>query len=419
MAGHGARVPVAGRGGMKRREFLKLAGGFTLAQGVSGWVAADGAAGQPLFVVVFLRGGADGLHLVAPSADPLYVAARPADLRVLDSGDKAGGLLANSLQPDLGFRLHPGLGVLLPLYQSGHLGIVHAAGLENATRSHFVAQDMMERGVAADKGLVESTGWLARSLLPSREALAAYSTTSNPVFGLKGVPGYLAAPDLAGGLGFPYGDATRQLLGQWAERGSEFSKATASALQVIERASSAVQKGANGKVLPYVPMGSISYNPGGDFGRRLSAVAQLARADIGLKAAWVDFGIWDTHENQGGRMADLASRLGGGLAAFFEDMSQAGRPVVVVALSEFGRRLRANKSNGTDHGHAGVAFVLGAGVRGGRMYGRWPGLETRQLDQGVDLAVTTDYRAILAGALSLAGLPAMFPGWAGAPLALG
>ena len=198
MAGHGARVPVAGRGGVKRREFLKLAGGFTLAQGVSGRVAADGAAGQPLFVVVFLRGGADGLHLVAPSADPLYVAARPADLRVLDSGDKAGGLLANSLQPDLGFRLHPGLGALLPLYQSGHLGIVHAAGLENATRSHFVAQDMMERGVAADKGLVESTGWLARSLLPSREALAAYSTTSNPVFGLKGVPGYLAAPDLAG-----------------------------------------------------------------------------------------------------------------------------------------------------------------------------------------------------------------------------
>lgn len=404
---------------MKRREFLKLAGGFTLTQGVSGWVGAEPMAGHPVFVTVFLRGGADGLHLVGPAADPLYVAARPNDLRVLDSSDKAGELLANALVPELGFRFHPGLGALQPLYQAGHLAVVHAAGLSNATRSHFVAQDMMERGVASDQGLAESSGWLARSLLPSQEALAAYSTTSNPVFGLKGVPGYLAAADLAGGLSFPYGDATRQLLARWAGQETTLGRATTAALRVIERASGVVQKGANGKALPYLPMGSVSYNAGGDFGRRLSAVAQMVRADVGLKAAWVDFGIWDTHENQGGRMATLATQFAGGLSAFFEDMTQARRPVVLVALSEFGRRLRANKSNGTDHGHAGVAFVLGSGVRGGRMYGRWPGLETRQLDQGVDLAVTTDYRAILAGALSLAGLPAQFPGWVGAPLVLG
>ena len=392
---------------------------MALMPGVTAWVSAEQTASQAVFVMVFLRGGADGLHLVAPSSDPLYVAARPADLRVLDAGEKAGLLLSNTLEPDLGFRLHPGLAPLLPLYQAGNLAIVHAAGLANATRSHFVAQDMMERGVASEKEIAEAKGWLARALPVSRDGVTAFSSTSNPVFGLKGVPGYLAAPDLSAGLGFPYGDGTRQLLAQWAVSGTAIGDATAAALQVVERVSRSLPKSADGKVLPYTTRGSMPYSDGGDFGKRMSTVAQLVRADIGLKAAWVDYGIWDTHENQGGRMADLATRLAAGLAAFHEDMTQAKRPVVVVALSEFGRRLRANKSNGTDHGHGGVSFVLGAGVRGGRMYGRWPGLETRQLDEGVDLAVTTDYRAILAGALPLAGLPSSFPGWSGAPLPLG
>lgn len=406
---------------MKRREFLKFSAALSLADGVSGWVSADPSIGQPVFVMIFLRGGADGLNLVGPASDPLYVAARPAELRVPESGDRAGALLANSLAPELGFRLHPSLMPLLPLYQSGHLAIVHAAGLTNATRSHFVAQDMMERGVVSDQGLSETTGWLARSLPASAEALAAYSTTNNPVFGLKCVPGYLAAPDLAGATGFPYGETTRQLLARWADghAGSDLGRAMSAALRVIDKTSSVVQKGANGKPLPYAPMGNVSYVAGGDFGRRLSTVAQLIRSDVGLTAAWVDYGIWDTHENQGGRIAELASRLAAGLAAFHEDMAQASRQVVVVALSEFGRRLRANKSAGTDHGHGGLALVSGHGVAGGRMLGRWPGLETAQLDQGVDLAVTTDYRSILAGALSLARLPASFPGWKGTPLMLG
>jgi uncharacterized protein (DUF1501 family) len=403
---------------MKRREFLKFAGGIALAPGVSAWSAAETALGQPAFVTVFLRGGADGLHLVGPSSDPLYVAARPADLRILDEGDKAGILLPNSLVEQLGFRLHPALSPLFPLYQSGHLAIIHAAGLSNATRSHFVAQDLIERGVSSEKGMSEATGWLARALPPSRNVVSAYSATSNPVFGLKGAPGYLAAPDLSGGLNFPYGDLTRQLLAQWAAPETALGAATADALKLIDGANRAIQKGADGKVLPYVPAGSVSYSAGGDFGKKLAAVAQMIRADIGLKAAWVDYGVWDTHENQGGRVADLASKLGAGLAAFYEDMSKAQRPVVIVALSEFGRRLRANKSNGTDHGHGGVAFVLGSNVRGGRMLGRWPGLETGQLDEGVDLAVTTDYRAILSGTLSLAGLSSVFPGWSGPALSL-
>jgi uncharacterized protein (DUF1501 family) len=401
---------------MKRRDFLKLAGGITLGSGITGWVSADQTIGKPVFLMVFLRGGADGLHLVAPSSDPLYIAARPSDLRILESGEKAGLLLQNTLEETLGFRLHPGLEALLPLYQSGHLVIVHAAGLSNATRSHFVAQDLMERGVSSDKGMSETTGWLARAIIQSRDVVNAYSATNNPVFGLKGSPGYLAAADFNGGLNFPYGDATKQLLSQWAVPGTALGVATADALRVIERANKTIQKGGDGKVLPYVPGGGANYGPSGDFGKRLSAVAQLIRADIGLKAAWVDYGIWDTHENQGARVADLSAKLGAGLAAFYEDMSKAQRPVVVVALSEFGRRLRANKSNGTDHGHGGVAFVLAPGMRGGRMFGRWPGLETRDLDEGVDLAVTTDYRAILSGALSLAGLSSVFPGWTGREL---
>lgn len=404
---------------MKRREFLKMAGGIALAPGVSGWVSAAPSNNRPVFVMVFLRGGADGLHLLGPTADPLYVAARPAELRVLDSGDKAGPLLDNALQPELGFRLHPALAPLLPLYQSGQLAIAHAVGLSNATRSHFVAQDMMERGVASEKGLAEPSGWLARALTEAGAAINAYSTSNNPVFGLKGAPGYLAAPDLAGGIGFPYGEPTRQLLAQWGAAGTPYTEAARQALMVIDQAGRAIARDSNGKVLPYLPAGNANYGTGGDFGKKMAAVAQMMRADIGLQAAWVDFGIWDTHENQGGRVADLAARLAGGLAAFHEDMSRANRPVVLVALSEFGRRLRANKSNGTDHGHGGVAFVLGSGVRGGRMLGRWPGLETPQLDEGVDLAVTTDYRALLAGALNLAGMKPQFPGWSGTPLLLG
>lgn len=404
---------------MKRRDFLKLAGGVALAPGVSGWVSAAPSPAQPVFVMVFLRGGADGLHLVGPAADPLYVAARPAELRVQDGGDKPGLLLARALLPDLGFRLHPALAPLLPLYDDGKLAIVHAVGLANATRSHFVAQDMIERGIASERALAEASGWLARALPVGDDALTAFSATSNPVFGLKGVPAYLAAPDLAGGLAFPYGDGSRQLLARWAVAGSELGEATAAALRVIERAAKAVAKGPDGRVVAYAPAGGGAYAASGDLGKRLSAVAQLVRADVGLKAAWVDYGVWDTHENQGGRVADLAGRFASGLAGFVDDMTQAGRPVVVVALSEFGRRLRANKSNGTDHGHGGVAFVLGAGVAGGRMLGRWPGLSSSELDEGVDLAVTTDYRALLAGALSLAGLRPSFPGWNGAPLALG
>ncbi len=403
---------------MKRRDFLKLTGGLALAPGVSGWVSAEPTTG-PVFVMVFLRGGADGLHLVAPSADPLYVAARPADLRVAAEGDKAGPLLANALVPDLGFRLHPALAPLHPLYQAGHLAVAHAVGLTNATRSHFVAQDMMERGVASERALAEPTGWLARALPATRNGIAAYSAGASPVLGLHGAPAYLALPDPGAGLGFPYGEQTKQLLNRWADPATALGTATRDTLALLDLAAKAQRKGPDGKPQAYLPAGTVPYGPGAEFGKRLSGVAQLIRADLGLKAAWVDFGIWDTHEAQGGRVADLAGKLAAGLAAFMDDMARAQRPVVVVALSEFGRRLRANKSNGTDHGHGGAAFVLGHGVAGGRMVGRWPGLETRQLDEGVDLAVTTDYRALLAGALGLAGLPARFPGWAGEALPLG
>ena len=401
---------------MNRRDFLKGVGGLALAPGLSGWVSADASAATPTFLMVFLRGGADGLHLVAPAADPLYIAARPADLRILAEGDKAGPLLSNSYADDLGFRLHPGLAPLLPLYQARQLAIVHAAGLTNATRSHFVAQDMMERGVATEKEMAETTGWLGRAQARQPNILGAFSATGNPVFGLRGASSYLAAPDLNNGVGFPYGDNTRQLLEQWSTGGSAYGKASADALKILGVAAKAIVKGADGKTKPYASAGALPYAEGADFGRRLSAVAQLIQADLGLRAAWVDYGGWDTHEGQGGRMNELASRLGAGLAAFHDDMAQARRPVVVVVFSEFGRRFRSNKSNGTDHGHGGVAFVLGNDVPGGQCLGHWPGLETRQLDEGVDLAVTTDYRSILTGALQLARLPSSFPGWQGKPL---
>ena len=200
---------------MKRRDFLKLTGGLALAPGVAGWVSAEPTTG-PVFVMIFLRGGADGLHLVAPSADPLYVAARPADLRVAAEGDKAGPLLANALVPDLGFRLHPALAPLHPLYQAGHLAVAHAVGLTNATRSHFVAQDMMERGVASERALAEPTGWLARALPATRSGIAAYSAGASPVLGLHGAPAYLALPDPGALIQVP--DAAVPQTAQWGWR---------------------------------------------------------------------------------------------------------------------------------------------------------------------------------------------------------
>jgi uncharacterized protein (DUF1501 family) len=172
---------------------------------------------------------------------------------------------------------------------------------------------------------------------------------------------------------------------------------------------------AAGKIAAYAPEGNADYAASGDFDRSLRTVAQLAKMEIGLEFAGVDIGGWDTHEYQQGRFANAVDRLSTGLSAFYDDMARYQGRLTVLVLTEFGRRLRSNRSAGTDHGRAGVMAVLGGRVAGGRIYGPWPGLRSEHLDEGVDLAVATDYRRVITEILGQyadpAGLGAVFPGY--------
>ncbi len=411
---------------MNRREFIKaatLAGCYLPFSGISSLSFANATdltkpQTNPLLVVLFLRGGADGLHLVAPSADPDYIASRPPEMRVLDAGDNAGIVLDHTN----GFRMHPAAVGLAELYRGNHLAIVHAVGITDGTRSHFVAQDLIERGVENENMLSIDTGWLTRALAQNDGQLPAYSATNATVFAMRGFANTLSSPDISGGLGIPFGNQTADFLQAVSATGkSKAHQASLAALDIMEKVDAHVPKDDKNKPLTYMPSGNADYSGAGDLTRSLASVARLARMNMGLRVACVDYGGWDTHEGQAGRFNNQAKQLSQGLSAFHQDMAASGQAVITVVMTEFGRRLRANKSNGTDHGHGACWLVMGDDVRGGHLYGEWPGLSTEKLDQGVDLAVTTDYRTLLYEVLSAAGLSTqgVFPEWKPGKTALG
>ncbi|CAO3434409.1 DUF1501 domain-containing protein [Azospirillum doebereinerae] len=394
--------------------------------------AGSAAPAVETLVVVFLRGGADTLSLVAPADDPDYLAARASDLRVRTEGAGAGLRLDQTLAPGLDFRLHPEAAALAELYAGRRLAVVHAAGLSDGTRSHFVAQDLMERGVGDEAGLNRiPTGWAARWLArPGGEgaggegagregggadgAVSAIATAPNTPAALAGDAAALAVADLRQGLAPPGGDPTARVLAALHRSGDgAYARAGRAALAGLSAVDSRLPRLPDGKIEPYAPEAGAVYDDG-EAGRGLQTVARLVKMEIGLRLAWVDVGGWDTHENQPGRFAKGVRQLSQALAAFHADLNRFETRVTVVVLSEFGRRLRGNKSQGTDHGHGGAMLVLGGGVAGGRMIGRWPGLASHQLDRGVDLAVTTDYRAVLG---ELVG-PSVFPGFEAGRLGL-
>jgi uncharacterized protein (DUF1501 family) len=174
---------------------------------------------------------------------------------------------------------------------------------------------------------------------------------------------------------------------------------------------------------PYTPSGSAQYGPGGELGRSLQQIARLIKADVGVEAAFAEVGGWDHHQNEPQQMSNVLRQFGAALSAFCDDMGDRMEDIVLVTMSEFGRTARENGDNGTDHGHGDVMFVLGGPVRGGKIYGAWPGLENEQLYEGRDLAVTTDFRAVLSevvtGHLGTPNVAEVFPGFqAGRPLGL-
>lgn len=390
-----------------RREILKGlaaagAGSILPLAGLSGLAfAADPGAARPLLLVVHLRGGCDGLHLISPATDENFIAARAAELRVSADGPDAGFALAHGPDASTDFRLHAGAAGLAELYKDGHLAFIHAAGLTNATRSHFVATDMIERGVANEADLARvPSGWLARGIGSSKTAagLNIQAVAAGGVIGgdLAGLENVIAVPDLAGGLAPPGGPKIGSVLQQlYAAAPGEVAAAGRKALQLMERIDGQLPRDAQTHVLPYQPPEGAKYDAAADFARPLKVVAQLVKMELGLEAATVDIANWDTHEGQAGRFRSLTERLSNGLIAFWNDMTPFHDRITVVMVSEFGRRLRNNKSGGTDHGRAGVMAVLGGRLKGGRCYGTWPGLQAADLDEGVDLAVTTDYRRVL------------------------
>ncbi len=358
---------------------------------------------DPILVKIFLRGGCDALQLVAPVSDKNYVEARESGLRIAEKGAERGLILANPLS-NLDFCLHPKAAALKELYDEKMLAIIHNVGLTNGTRSHFDAMDLIERGVL-DKKSVEKIGrtleegWLSRlSKAANPKGVLANCAVGN------GLPLSFAGNPNAVSMNQPK-DFTMgrdpRFLGLLKNMYEKDPLMSATALKTIESLRFLEKKlpRKNGETIDYQPDRVAKY-PEGDFANELSenlkSLAQLIKMDAGVQFATVDYGGWDTHENQMYIFPQLVEALSRGINAFYNDLRAYHSRLTIVVMSEFGRRLKSNKSGGTDHGHGGVMFVLGGGVKGGKMYGTWQGLATEQLDNRVDLAVSTDYRTVLA-----------------------
>jgi len=391
---------------------------------------------ERILVVLHLRGGCDGLNLLSPASDADFIAAHNSDLRVLADGSDAGHAIVHSQAAATEFRLHAAAGALAELCGAKHLAFIHAAGLIDTTRSHFVATDMIEHGVADSAALNRTaTGWLARAMAsrsaPSAADVVRGVSTSNVPSGVwSGDASAISVADLANGLAAPGGPATSLVLEQlYGVSGSAAAAADAAAgdpaaagrltLQSMATIDARLARDAHGKYVAYAAEPGVNYDAAYELGRPLKTLAQLIKLDLGLQAATVDLGGWDTHEYQPGRFHNQVERLSQGLSAFYNDMGRYHDRLVVVVVTEFGRRLRSNRSNGTDHGRGSVMMVLGGKVAGGKIYGRWPGLKAEQLEEGVDLAVANDYRQSLTevvahwhGEINAANI---FPGFKPAP----
>lgn len=353
---------------------------------------------DPVLVVVFLRGGADGLNLIAPTGDEDYIAARIPSLRVARNGDDAGHLLSHQAA-DVDFRFHQQAKGLSELFEAKELAIIHAAGLTDGTRSHFDAEDRMER---ASKGAA-SGGWLGRWLKASSPldgilpVLAVGSSAPESTRGSSDVVVAEEMEQLIVASGHDLSPLLRQRLkegfGSHPLLGAPVQRLIALS-ETLERRLIDPETGGFGTYKP-----SVEY-PAGYLTDNLMTVARAIKLDLGLRVATVDFGGWDTHDDQANDFANQTATLSGSLMAFWRDLGDAREHTTVVVMSEFGRRLRANTSGGTDHGYGNAMMVLGGNVAGGQMLGEWPGLNNDALDDGADLAITTDYRHVLAEVMS-------------------
>jgi len=360
-------------------------------------------------VVIFQRGAADGLNVVVPYREKNYYDMRP------------GIAIQQNQVVDLDgfFGLHPSLAPFKPLYDQGHLAIVHAAGSPDMSRSHFDAQDFMESGTPGVKGTED--GWLNRALqeedlrhMREHTAFRALALGSQVPRTLAGKVPAIAMNSLSsfavGGHGPKPSAAANAFQAMYGESGDSILHATG------DETFEAVKMLRDANPAQYKPAAGIEY-PNNEFGNNMKQIAQLLKSHLGVEAAFTDVGGWDTHQNQGGVNGQLADRLrefSSAISAFWRDMGDEAENITLVTMSEFGRTARQNGTGGTDHGHANCMFVLGGHVKGGKVYGRWPGLANEQLNEGRDLAVTTDFREVLGEAvvktIGARNLEMIFPG---------
>ncbi len=367
---------------------------------------------ETALVVVFLRGGMDALSVLAPADDRHYHAARPQALRVDVTGDNKG-IPVGTAQGTGDLLLSPHMKELGRLWSDKRLTFIPASGLRHATRSHFQAMDYMERGLNADRASAPRDGWLTRA------SLALGKTEPGGIVCMGGaLPQSLSLCEDA----LPMSDiwdidwlpsqAFHEALFELHDGDSALDKASRAAIEATGRLSLKLERNTDKQPVLRDPPRGINY-AGWEFGNKLHFLAEMLRVAPDISIATVDLDGWDTHDNQPDRMPQLLQTLSQNLSAFDRHVQSNGRPVTVVVMSEFGRRVKANESRGTDHGHGGLMMVLGDRVNGGRNFGTWPGLATEQLDEGADLAVTTDYRNVLATVLhNDAAVAAAFPGYA-------
>jgi uncharacterized protein (DUF1501 family) len=406
-----------------RRLFLKSSGLSLLAGGLlpNVFVRMAGATTLPanstkrVLVAIFQRGAVDGLNVLVPYGEKTYYDARPSiAVPRPGGGDKA------ALDLDGFFGLHPSLAPLLPHFRDRSAAFVHAVGSPDATRSHFDAQDFMESGTPGSKSTPD--GFLTRALAAPKPG-GAGSPSPSPMRAVAmtpGIPRILAgssaiAMTTLSGFGIRAGQASEPLSQSFE---SMYQGAVAGSLQATAKESFEAVHLVRSADPANIPVANGAAYPRGPLGNSLRQISQLIKADVGLEVAFTDVGGWDTHAAEGGGNGQLANRLrdfGQAIAAFAQDLGSRMADVTLVTMSEFGRTVRENGNRGTDHGHANVMLLLGGGVAGGKVYGRWPGLNSAHLYENRDLAVTTDFRDVFAEVLAkrmrVTALDRVFPGY--------
>lgn len=435
---------------LTRRVFLRGSAIAMAGMGIApGWLARAAATEgkkRKTLVAVFMRGAADGLNIIVPFGDKRYRELRPtlaiaspsnqannaaaaalaaipagAVVGTLVGGVSAGFLGTGTIDLDGTFALNPAMQPLKALWDKHQLAIIEATGSPDPSRSHFDAQDSMEAGTP---GKTSGDGWLNRALPPAAQgssALRAVALSNQVPHALRGDHEAIAINNLQQ-YSVGNSDAASILQSMYATTNDaslgRTGKDAFEAMKIIQ----SIQNSPQDPPQPF-QQGVPQYGQAADFGRNLQQLARLLKAEAGVEAAFVDIGGWDHHGNENPQLSNLLRQFSTGIAAFCNDMGDRMEDIVLVTMSEFGRTAQENGNAGTDHGHGSFMMVIGGPVQGGKVYGKWPGLEKEQLFEGRDLAVTTDYRAVLSelvsGHLGQKDAGAVFPGFKpGQPLGL-